>query len=70
MKSEICKVSTDKWEMTMIEPLSEELKDAIIREHPDGLWLVLAEEYSSDQATATDFFPADGCTGGGRHQNS
>ncbi len=54
----------------MIEPLSEELKDAIIREHPDGLWLVLAEEYSSDQATATDFFPADGCTRAAYDQNS
>jgi hypothetical protein len=56
--------------MTMIEPLSEELKGIIIREHPDGLWLVLAEEYSSEQATATDFFPADGCARAGYDQNS
>ena len=54
----------------MIEPLSEELKEAIIREHPDGLWLVLAEEYASAQATVTDFLPADGCSGAGYDQNN
>ena len=37
-----------------MEPLTEELKDAIIREHPDGIWLVLAEENPTDIVTAYD----------------
>ena len=32
----------------MIEPMTDELKETIIREHPDGIWLVLAEEYPPD----------------------
>ena len=28
-----------------MEPMTDELKETIIREHPDGIWLVLAEEY-------------------------
>ena len=31
-----------------MEPMTDDLKEAIIREHPDGIWLVLAEEYPRD----------------------
>jgi len=34
--------------------MTDELKEAIIREHPDGIWLVLAEEYPPDIVTAHD----------------
>ena len=37
-----------------MEPMTDELKETIIGEHPDGIWLVLAEEYLSDIATAHD----------------
>jgi hypothetical protein len=42
-------------------PMADELKGIIIREHPDGIWLVLAEEYPPDIVTAHDLL----C---GRHQ--
>jgi hypothetical protein len=38
----------------MMEPMTDELKETIIREHPDGIWLVLAEESRSDVVTAHD----------------
>lgn len=34
--------------------MTEELKEAIIREHPDGIWFVLAEENPPDVVTADD----------------
>ena len=34
--------------------MSDELKETIIREHPGGIWLVLAEEHPPDVATADD----------------
>ena len=37
-----------------MEPMTDELKETIIREHPDGIWLVLAEENPSDVVTAYD----------------
>ena len=37
-----------------MEPMTDELKETIIREHPDGIWLVLAEEYPPDIVTAHD----------------
>jgi hypothetical protein len=37
-----------------MEPMTDELKEAIIREHPDGIWLVLAEEYPPDEVTVHD----------------
>lgn len=37
-----------------MEPMTQELKETIIREHPDGIWLVLAEEYPPDVVTADD----------------
>ena len=33
-----------------MEPMTDEPKETIIREHPDGIWLVLAEEYPPDVA--------------------
>jgi hypothetical protein len=38
----------------MMEPLADELKETIIREHPDGIWLVLTEENPPDIVTAND----------------
>lgn len=37
-----------------MEQLTDEIKEAIIREHPDGIWLVLAEENPPDIVTAHD----------------
>jgi len=37
-----------------MEPMTDELKETIIREHPDGIWLVLAEENSPDIVTPHD----------------
>jgi hypothetical protein len=34
-----------------MEPMTDELKETIIREHPDGIWLVLAEENPPDIVT-------------------
>lgn len=45
--------------MEQLEPLTEDLKEALIREHPDGLWLVLAEEYPQPQTTAGDLLGID-----------
>ena len=41
-----------------MEPMAEELKETIIREHPDGIWLVLAEENPPDTVTAHDLLCA------------
>lgn len=41
-----------------MDSMSEELKETIIREHPDGIWLVLAEEYPPDVLTADDLLRA------------
>ena len=38
----------------MMEPMTDELKETIIREHPDGIWLVLADEHPPDGVTADD----------------
>lgn len=37
-----------------MDSMSDELKETIIREHPDGIWLVLAEEYPPEVVTAHD----------------
>lgn len=37
-----------------MKPMTDELKETIIREHPDGIWLVLAEEYPPEVVTAHD----------------
>ena len=36
-----------------MEPMTDELKETIIREHTDGIWLVLAEEYPPVSWTVT-----------------
>ena len=45
----------------MEEPkrLNNELDDILVREHPDGLWLVLVEEYPRKQITAGDLLGSD-----------
>ncbi len=37
-----------------MEPMTDELKETVVREQPDGIWLVLAEEYPPDVLTADD----------------
>ena len=37
-----------------MEPMTDELKETIIRERPDGIWIVLAEETPPDIVTAHD----------------
>ena len=37
-----------------MEPMTDELKETIIREHPDSIWFVLAEENPPDIVTAHD----------------
>lgn len=37
-----------------MDSMSDELKETIIREHPGGIWLVLAQECSPDVVTADD----------------
>jgi hypothetical protein len=38
----------------IMEPMTDELKETIIREHPNGIWLVLAEENPPDSFTGDD----------------
>jgi len=38
----------------IMEPMTDELKETIIREHPDGIWLVLAEENPPNIVTGHD----------------
>ncbi len=44
-----------------MEPMTDELKETIIREHPDGIWLVLAEEYPPDIVTVHDLLCGKNC---------
>ena len=37
-----------------MEPMTDEFKETIICEHPNGIWLVLAEENPPDVVTAYD----------------
>ena len=37
-----------------MKQMTDELKETILREHPDGIWLVLAEENPTDIVTAHD----------------
>lgn len=39
-----------------MEPMTDELKETIIREHPDGIWFVLTEEYSPTLLASNDLF--------------
>ncbi len=42
-----------------VPPMTEELKETLIREHPDGLRVVMAEEYSGDCVTVGDLVGMD-----------
>ena len=42
-----------------LTPLTEDLKEALVQEHPDRLWLVLVEEYPQYQITAGDLLGVD-----------
>jgi hypothetical protein len=42
-----------------LAPLSEEQKHVIINEHPDGLWIVLNDEYPQDSGIAADLLGGD-----------
>ena len=33
---------------------TDEFDEVLVREHPDGLWVVLADEYPQQQITAGD----------------
>jgi hypothetical protein len=45
--------------MENLKPMTEDLKEALVQEHPDGLWLVPAEEYPQQQITAGDLLGVD-----------
>jgi hypothetical protein len=38
---------------------TQQLDEILVREHPDGLWLVLGEEYPEQQITAGDLLGID-----------
>jgi hypothetical protein len=40
--------------MEELRRLANELDEILVREHPDGLWLVLEAEYPQQQITAGD----------------
>jgi len=42
-----------------LTPLNEEQKQAIIDEHPVGLWVVLNDEYPQDHGIAADLLCGD-----------
>jgi hypothetical protein len=39
--------------------LTNELDEILVREHQEGLWLVLGEEYARQQITAGDLLGVD-----------
>ena len=45
--------------ITETQLLTNELDEILVREHQDGLWLVLAEEYPRQQITAGDLLGVD-----------
>ena len=42
-----------------LAPLTEERKQEIMNDHPDGLWIVLNEEYPQDHGIPTDVLCGD-----------
>lgn len=48
-----------KWFAPPPAPMTEEVKEALIREHPDGLRVVLAEEFPSECNAAGDLLGID-----------
>jgi hypothetical protein len=45
--------------MEELKRLTDELDEVLVREHPDGLWQVLGEEYPQQQITTGDLLGAD-----------
>ena len=45
--------------MEELRLLTDELDEVLVREHPDGLWLVLADEYPQQLITAGDLVGVD-----------
>lgn len=45
--------------MEELKRLNNELDEILVREHPDGLWLILREEYPQQQITAVDLLGVD-----------
>ena len=48
-----------KWFAPPPSPMTEELKEILIREHPDGLRIVLAEEFPPDYTSGSDLIGID-----------
>lgn len=48
-----------KWFAPPPSPMTEELKGILIREHPDGLRVVLAEEFPPDCTSVSDLIGID-----------
>lgn len=48
-----------RWYAPPPAPMTEELKDTMIREHPDGLRIVMAEEFPQDGAFVADLIGID-----------
>lgn len=49
-----------------MEPMTNELKETIIREYPDGIWLVLAVEHPPHVVTADDLLSGPSLDGSGQ----
>ena len=45
--------------MEELKGLPNELDEILVREHPDGLWLVLGEDFPQQQITADDLIGID-----------
>jgi hypothetical protein len=45
--------------MEETQRLTDELDEIVVREHQNGLWIVLAEEYSEQQIRAGDLLGVD-----------
>lgn len=48
-----------KWFVPAPEAMSNELKETLIREHPDGLRVVLAEEHPQDGPSVAELIGVD-----------
>lgn len=48
-----------KWFAPRPSPMTAELKEVLIREHPEGLRVVLAEEFPPDYTSVSDLIGID-----------
>lgn len=48
-----------KWFAPPPAPMTEEMKETLTREHPEGLRVVLAEEFPQDWASVADLIGID-----------